>query len=141
MTVSWTGTRSSWHDPKRGWISLPPGVHTKRVSVLALSGRDRKIFERVLKQNPGFVLIWLMSGVRAVAQDFLLEVNNVTDATDLEKEAMASALAPMGEYVGSIGMTRPLADYKKEEVLILIEVVITAYQNHMANAHSDEIPF
>ena len=61
----------------------------------------------------------------------------MTDATDLEKSAMASALPPLGEYVGSIGMHRSLADYQKEEVLTLIEVVVTAYQDHMANAHSD----
>jgi hypothetical protein len=141
MPISWTGRRSSWHDPKRGWISLPPGVRTKRVSIRALSGRERKIFERVLRQNRGHVLIWLMSGIRAVSQDFLLEVQSMTDATDLEKSAMASALMPLGEYVGSIGMQRSLADYQKEEVLTLIEVVITAYQDHMANAHSDVIPF
>ena len=65
----------------------------------------------------------------------------MTDATDLEKEAMASALAPLGEYVGTIGMQRPLADYKKEEVLTLIEVVITAYQEYIIDADSDSIPF
>ena len=65
----------------------------------------------------------------------------MTDPTDLEKAAFTAALRPLGEYVGSIGMQRPLADYSREEVLTLIEVVITAYQNHMANADSDEIPF
>nr|CRH06601.1 Conserved protein of unknown function [Candidatus Magnetococcus massalia] len=41
--------------------------------------------------------------------------------------------------MASIGMQRPLADYSKEEVLILVEVVITAYQEFMVN--SKEIPF
>ncbi|MBF0453681.1 MAG: hypothetical protein HQL72_02550 [Magnetococcales bacterium] len=141
MPIFWTRRRSSWHDPKRGWRSIPAGIRTQRVGIMALSGREKKIFQRILKQNPEFTLIWLMSGVRAVPKDFLLEVHSMTDATDLEKAAMASALAPLGEYVGSIGMQRPLADYKKEEVLTLIEVVITAYQDHMANADSDEIPF
>ena len=64
----------------------------------------------------------------------------MTDATDLEQAAMAAALAPLGEYVGGIGMHRPMADYTKQEVLTLIEVVVTAYQ-HYFNTHNDDIPF
>ncbi len=63
----------------------------------------------------------------------------MTDATDLERAAMAATLAPLGEYVGSIGMHRPMADYSKQEVLTLVEVVVTAYQ-HYFNTH-DDIPF
>jgi hypothetical protein len=141
MPIIWTRRRSSWHDPKQGWISLPPGLRTQYVGFGAVPKREQKIFKSILKRNPRFVLVWLMRGVRAVSKDMLLEVTTMTDATDLEKAAMTAALSPMGEYVGSIGMQRPLADYKKEEVLTLIEVVITAYQNHMANAESDKIPF
>ena len=141
MPSYWTKYRSSWHDPKQGWLLLPPGVRTRRVGLGKVLKHEVKVFEKILKHNPRHILVWLMNGVRAVSQDMLLEVTNMTDATDLEKAAMTSALAPMGEYVGSIGMQRPLADYKKEEVLTLIEVVITAYQNHMANADSDSIPF
>lgn len=57
------------------------------------------------------------------------------DASDLERQAMRACLAPLGEYVGSIGMERPLADYRQEEVLMLIEVVVSAYQEHMIDAH------
>lgn len=57
------------------------------------------------------------------------------DASDLERQAMRACLAPLGEYVGSIGMERPLAEYSREEVLMLIKVVITAYQEHMIDAH------
>lgn len=60
---------------------------------------------------------------------------HMIDASDLERQAMRSCLAPLGEYVGSIGMERPLADYRQEEVLMLIEVVVTAYQEHMIDAH------
>jgi hypothetical protein len=141
MPVIWTRHRSSWHDPKYGWISLPPGLRTRYVGFGDLPKKEVKIFQKILKHNSIFVLVWLMNGVRAVSKDMLLEVQTMTDATDLEKAAMTSALAPMGEYVGSIGMQRPLADYKKEEVLTMIEVVITAYQNHMANADPDGIPF
>ena len=141
MPIVWTRRRSTWHDPKWGWISLPPGLRTSRVGFGALQKRERAIFQRILKRNPELVLVWLMSGVRAVPKDMLLEAANMTDPTDFEKAAMTAALRPLGEYVGSIGMQRPLADYSKGEVLTMVEVVITAYQNHMANADHDDIPF
>jgi Family of unknown function (DUF6511) len=53
----------------------------------------------------------------------------------MEIAAIRSALAPLGEYVASIGMDRPLADYGKDEVLRLVEVVIDAYQAHMLAEH------
>ena len=141
MTIAWTRRKSTWHDPKWGWITLPPGLRTRRVGFGTLSRRDRTIFQGILKRNRGHVLVWLMNGVRAVPKEMLLEARNMVDATDLEKAAMAAALRPLGEYVGSIGMSRPLADYSKEEVLTLVEVVITAYQEHMANADPNDIPF
>jgi Family of unknown function (DUF6511) len=58
----------------------------------------------------------------------------VVDPTEL---AMAAALAPLGEYVGSIGMDRPLADYSRDEVLTLIEVVVTAFQDHLIQAETE----
>ena len=42
------------------------------------------------------------------------------DPSDMELAAMRACLSPLGEYVGSIGMERPLADYTREEVLTLI---------------------
>ena len=57
------------------------------------------------------------------------------DPSDMELAAMSSCLAPLGEYVGAIGMQRPLADYSKDEVLMLIDVVVTAYQEHMLVEH------
>ena len=53
------------------------------------------------------------------------------DPTDLEKQCMAAALKPLGEYVAEIGMHRPFADMNKHEVLTIIEVVVTAYQERM----------
>jgi len=140
MTVAWTRRRSHWHIPKRGWISLPPGLRTMRVSLGSLSRKEQNTFQGILKSNPDHVLIWLMNGVRAVSMDFLLEAKNMVDATNLEKAAMAAALRPLGDYVGSIGMTRPLADYSKEEVLTMVEVVVTAFQDYF-NKNNDEIPF
>jgi len=140
MAVAWTRRGSHWHIPKRGWISLPPGMRTRRVEPGALSRKEQNTFQAVLKSNPGHVLIWLMNGVRAVSKDCLLEAKNMVDATNLEKAAMAAALRPLGEYVGSIGMNRPLADYSKDEVLALVEVVISAYQKYFRE-NNDDIPF
>lgn len=62
------------------------------------------------------------------------------DPTDLEKASMEAALAPLGEYVAEIGMQRPFAELTKQEVLTLIEVVVTAYQERL-RAGSAEAPF
>lgn len=56
---------------------------------------------------------------------------HMIDPTKHEKEAMQAALTPMGEYVASIGMSRGLDNYTKEEVLTLIEVVVTAYHDKL----------
>ena len=34
-------------------------------------------------------------------------------------------------------MDRPLADYSREEVLTLIEVVVTAFQDHLIQAETE----
>lgn len=64
-----------------------------------------------------------------------IEEHAVIDTSDLELDAMRAALAPLGDYVTSIGMERPLADYRREEVLRLVEVIIDAYQAHMLDEH------
>ena len=53
------------------------------------------------------------------------------DITKAEKHAIESALKPVGEYVAEIGMNRPLADYSREEVLCLVEIAVTSYQEAM----------
>ena len=62
------------------------------------------------------------------------------DPTDLEKSGMEAALVPLGEYVAEIGMQRPFAELTKQEVLTLIEVVVTAYQDRLREG-SAEAPF
>lgn len=57
------------------------------------------------------------------------------DPSDMELAAMRACLSPLGEYVGFMGMQRPLADYTREEVLTLIDVVVTAYQDQMIEEH------
>ncbi|ABK45262.1 hypothetical protein Mmc1_2769 [Magnetococcus marinus MC-1] len=141
MATAWTRRKSTWHDPDWGWIKLPPGLRTRRVGLAALNRKERSLFQRHLKRHSSHVLIWLLRKVRAVPEDLILEVHNMVDATELEKAAMAAALPSLGEYVASIGMQRPLAEYSKEEVLTMVEVIITAYQEYMASAKPDEIPF
>lgn len=64
------------------------------------------------------------------------------DLTKSEKDAIESALKPVGEYVSEIGMHRPLSNYTREEVLCLIEVAVSAYQEHMQSLETfdDEVP-
>ena len=59
------------------------------------------------------------------------------DLTKAEKDSIESALKPVGEYVAEIGMNSPLAAYSREEVLCLIEVAVTAYQDSMRQKEED----
>jgi hypothetical protein len=61
----------------------------------------------------------------------LFKKNNMIDLTVIEKEAIESALKPVGEYVTEIGINKPLAEYSREEVLCLIEVALSAYFDFM----------
>ncbi len=63
--------------------------------------------------------------------------NNMIDLTKNEKEAIESALKPLGEYVTEIGMDRPLSSYSREEVLCLIEVCLSAYFDFMQGKESE----
>ena len=63
--------------------------------------------------------------------------NKMIDLTKNEKEAIESALKPLGEYVTEIGMDRPLSAYSREEVLCLIEVAVTAYFDFMQGKASE----
>lgn len=62
------------------------------------------------------------------------------DPTREEKKAMDAALQPLGEYVSEIGMHLPLQDYTRAQVLTLIEVVITAYQDYLFAHFPDNPP-
>ena len=57
------------------------------------------------------------------------------NTTEMESKAIGSCLMPLGDYVSTIGMQRPLADFSRQEVLTLIEVVVTAFQAHMLTEH------
>ncbi|MBF0190248.1 MAG: hypothetical protein HQL99_03740 [Magnetococcales bacterium] len=139
-TSIWTRQRTSWHDPKQGWVVLPIALKGHQVLLDDLPPEERNVFSRILKKSPDHTVIQLAGRVCAISRTKLLGVTSMTDATDLEKAAMASVLTPLGEYVANIGMQRPLAAYTRQEVLTLIEVVITAYQNYFSK-NNDDIPF
>ncbi len=62
------------------------------------------------------------------------------DMTDFERSAIQGCLRPLAECVAEIGMNKPLSAYSKEDILTLIEVIVTAYQNEMRKG-SPEVPF
>ena len=49
------------------------------------------------------------------------------DASDFERDCMNKALRPLGEYVAEIATDKVFRDLTREQVLMLIEVVVTAY--------------
>ncbi|MDH5528382.1 MAG: DUF6511 domain-containing protein [Nitrospirota bacterium] len=65
------------------------------------------------------------------------------DPTEMEIAAMTDCLAPLGDYVAALGLQTPLAEYSRDQVLGLIEVVVTAYQDRMVDGHEQAagVPF
>ncbi|MES9888710.1 MAG: DUF6511 domain-containing protein, partial [Candidatus Sedimenticola sp. 6PFRAG1] len=55
----------------------------------------------------------------------------VIDPTHNEKAAMDAVLPQLGEYVVSVGMDKPLSAYSREEILQLVDVVLTAYFDNL----------
>lgn len=65
----------------------------------------------------------------------------VIDPTHNEKAAMEAVLPRLGEYVAAIGMDRPLSAYTRDEVLRLVDVVLTAYFDSLRELTPDDVPF
>ena len=67
------------------------------------------------------------------------------DPTDFERDCMNKALRPLGEYVAEIGTDKAFQDLTREQVLTLIEVVVTAYMDELSKGEPiedfEEIPF
>lgn len=63
------------------------------------------------------------------------------DPTHNESAAMEAVLPVLGEYVASLGLERPLADYSREEILRLVDVVLTAYFDNIRELTPDDVPF
>ena len=51
----------------------------------------------------------------------------MVDPTDVEQVCFVKVLTPLGEYVAELGIYKTFDSLKREEVLTLIEVVVTAY--------------
>ena len=60
------------------------------------------------------------------------------DATETERAAMVATLRPLGDYVAQLGLQRPLADYTRDDILTLVEVVVDAYHDHLVEAAERE---
>ena len=60
------------------------------------------------------------------------------DATVTERAAMAAALHPLGEFVAEVGLEKPLADYTRDQILTLVEVIVDAYHEHLVEAAERE---
>ncbi|UZR28115.1 DUF6511 domain-containing protein [Methylococcus mesophilus] len=65
----------------------------------------------------------------------------VIDPTHNEKAAMEAVLPRLGDYVAAIGMDRPLSAYSRAEILQLVDVVLTAYFDHLREHDPDDVPF
>jgi hypothetical protein len=63
------------------------------------------------------------------------------DPSNNETQAMQSVLRPLGDFVATIGMQKTLADYTQPQVLQLIEVVVTAYQDRLRALTPNDTPF
>ena len=61
--------------------------------------------------------------------------------TELEKEAIAETLPALGEYVARLGMERPLAQYSREEILGMVDVIVTVFQQRLVEKLELECPF
>ncbi len=55
-----------------------------------------------------------------------------------EEAALAAVLPLLGECVAEIGMDKPLSSYSRMQVLTLIEVVVTAYQDALLRLKPQE---
>ncbi len=65
----------------------------------------------------------------------------VIDPTHNEKAAMEAVLPRLGEYVASIGMDKPLSAYSREEILQMVDVVLTAYFDNLRELTPEDVPF
>lgn len=62
------------------------------------------------------------------------------DPNPHELNALAAAGAEGGAYVESLGKT-DLARFTAQEWDTLVEVIVTAFQDHLRNAYADDPPF
>lgn len=104
------------------WVAPKGGPHTPS---------DQRLFKRFCSRP---------------CQDIYLKrsqagAGTVIDPTHNERTAMAAVLPRLGEFVADVGLDRPLSAYTREEVLQLIDVVLTAYFESLRDLTPDDVPF
>lgn len=65
----------------------------------------------------------------------------MVDPTEQEIAAMHAAMKFVAEIMEEIGWATRLADLSEEQVLTLIEVAVTAFQDAMRDHPEPEVPF
>lgn len=75
-----------------------------------------------------------------VCQNIAARLKGMIDPNQHEVNALDAAGAGGGEYVESIAKT-DLATFTEQEWSTLIEVIVTAFQDHLRSAYADDPPF
>ena len=57
------------------------------------------------------------------------------DPAVMNTTALKACLNPLGHYVETTGLSRPLADYSQDEILALIDTVVVAYRDSMLSQY------
>lgn len=69
----------------------------------------------------------------------------MVDLTEQEHAAIRAAMRPLGEYLGEIGWDKRFQDLTEAQVLTLIEIVVSGFQDAMHRlakaSASSEVPF
>src|SRR5262249_18786087 len=65
---------------------------------------------------------------------------NVVDLTDEERQALEATLKPLGEFVAEVGSEKPLIAYTRGEVMTLVEIVVTAWDEFRRDAAARATP-
>jgi len=75
--------------------------------------------------------------------NLMKRTGKMIDPTEMEQAALAACLGPLGDYVTALGLDTPLAAYSKDQILGLIDVVVTTYQDQMVAGHEAQagVPF
>jgi hypothetical protein len=71
-------------------------------------------------------------------QDIVARLKGMIDASEHERAALTAAGISGGEYVERTGRT-DLTLWTAEEWSVLIDVIVTAYQDHLRAAHADDV--
>ena len=85
---------------------------------------------------------WVFCSMRCLNVFCMLmkrEGGGMIDPSDMERAAMMSCLLPLWNFIEKTGIGRPLEQYSKQEVLALVEVVVTAYQQYMVDEHERRV--